>query len=111
MIPVYSPVSESESINLSALLRGDGIYYYLHNEHFGSLKPGPYIPLYNSKTFLVAVSDYERASELIRDYLDICQPPRTRFSAFHLIRMILEVVVGWVVPYQPRATDENDKTV
>ncbi len=50
MIKLYSPLSEVDLALIRGILEGDNISFYVHNDHFGSLRIGPAIKLYNAKT-------------------------------------------------------------
>ena len=60
MIKVYTPQNEVDLLIIRSFLEGEGIKYFVHNDHFGSLRIGPVIELYNAKTLMVDEVDYER---------------------------------------------------
>jgi Putative prokaryotic signal transducing protein len=50
MKKLYSPNNDSELVLIKSILDGEGIQYFVHNDHFGTLKVGPRIELFNAKT-------------------------------------------------------------
>jgi hypothetical protein len=50
MIKLFSPDTEIDLAILKSLLEAEKIHYYVKNDHFGSLRPGPQIYLFNDKT-------------------------------------------------------------
>ena len=59
MKKLYSPNNDSELALIKSILDGEGIQYFVHNDHFGTLKVGPRIELLNAKTIMVAEKHYE----------------------------------------------------
>ena len=105
---IYSPHNEIELINLRSILHGEGIPFFVHNDHFGSLEIGPRIELFNAKTIFVPREHAERARELIEDYVRICTDVPTRLSFWHTARMVLEVLLfSWIVPYRKKRIRED----
>jgi hypothetical protein len=41
MKKVFSPENDAESAPIKSLLDGEGIEYFVHNDHFGALKIRP----------------------------------------------------------------------
>jgi len=109
MVQVYSPRNEMELINLRAILVGAEIPFFVHNDHFGSMKVGPRIELFNAKTICVAECDAVQARELIDDYVAVTTAIPTTLTSWHVFRMICEFLLfHWVVPYRPhRPRDKN----
>jgi len=70
MIKIYSPDNEFDLIFIKSILFGERIEFYVHNDHFGSLKIGPPIELFNRKTIFVSLKDEARAKELISFYIE-----------------------------------------
>jgi hypothetical protein len=70
MIPLLVPRDENELLLVSSLLEGAGIQFVVHNEHFGSLYPGLNLFPFNERIILVAEPDLDRASLLLRDFLE-----------------------------------------
>jgi hypothetical protein len=103
MIKVYSPQNEVDLSIIRSFLEGEPIPCFIHNDHFGSLRIGPVIELYNAKTLMVNEEDYDRAKELISDYLNNTRYDQkeftTEYSLFDKIRVIVEVIIfGWIMP-------------
>lgn len=103
MIKLYSPDNESELALLKSLLEADGIHYYVLNDHFGTLKVGPKIDLFNAKTIYVHEEHYEIAKDIIGDFTesikDNSENGKSRYSLPDKIRMVLETLLfSWFVP-------------
>jgi hypothetical protein len=103
MVNLYSPNSQPELAMLKSILEADGIEYFVKNELYGSLWAGIQIPLVNSRIIMCPNDQYERAAELIRDYLDNTAPkkdePEQGYSLLDKIRMVLEILLfGWIMP-------------
>jgi len=106
MIKLYSPLNEVDLALLRSILEGDDIPFFVHNDHFGSLRIGPAIKLYNAKTIMVREEDYSRASELVSDYLNNTESQKpdnnefqSEYSLFDKVRVIIETILfGWTVP-------------
>jgi len=113
MIPLYSPSNESELAMLKSILEADGIAYFVKNDNFGSLRVGIQIPLVNSRIIMCPTDQYERASELIRDYLGNTalktDQPEQRYSLFDKLRMVLEILLfGWIMPGRKSKKGQTD---
>lgn len=107
MIKLYSPKNEVELSFIKSIFDGDSISYFVHNDHFGSLKVGPQIELFNAKTIMVDENHFDRAKDLLDDFLRNIDPiPDTEkpgYSFFDKIRMIIEVVLfSWIMPGKKR---------
>jgi len=103
MIKLYSPKNEIELSFLKSILGGENISYFVHNDHFGSMKIGPKIPLYNLKTVMVDENDFDRAKEIILDFIKNTQSNTKNkpsgYSWKDKLRVLLEVfLVGWIIP-------------
>jgi len=103
MIKLYSPQNEVELALLKSILDSEGIRYFVRNDNFGSLEVGPRIGLFNAKMIEVQDDQYERAKELLADYLDKTEKktedPENKYSLFDKIRMVFEVLLfGWIMP-------------
>jgi len=57
MIKLFSPDTEIDLAILKSLPEAEKIHYYVKNDHFGSLRPGPQIYLFNDKTIYVSEAD------------------------------------------------------
>ena len=118
MIKLYSPKNEAEMALIKSLLGGEGIKYFIHNEHFGSLNVGPRIPLFNARTIMVHKEDIERAKELLSDFLKNTQQETQlaarSYSLTDKIRLFLEVLLfTWIIPgrkfKKTKLEEEKDK--
>jgi hypothetical protein len=103
---VYSPNNEIDLAFIKGILDGEGISYFVLNDHFGSLQIGPQIPLYNQRAVMVDEVDEKKAKELIEDYLSSIQSEVTeKVSSYSLgekIRMFAEIsLFGWIMPGKP----------
>lgn len=110
MIKLYSPDNESELAIIRTVLDSDGIPYFIHNDHFGSLRIGPPIDLFNKKTIMVDEEHEERARELLAHFLLDHKEPVVSdrsYSFLDKIRMVMEFLLfGWFIP--GRRCKEND---
>lgn len=66
---LLAPRDENELVIVTSLLECDGVAYRIQNEQFGGLYPGLNIFPFNERIILVAESDFDRASLLLRDFL------------------------------------------
>lgn len=113
MIELYSPSNETELALLKGILDGEGIHYFVRNDHFGSMQVGPRIELFNAKTILVEPEDHDRAKELISDFLNSAEEvdaeDQPRYTLFDKIRMVLEVILfAWIMPGRRRRRKIED---
>ncbi len=102
-INLYSPQNEIESSLLKSILDSEGISYFVRNDNFGSLEVGPHIGLFNAKMIKVQDDQYEKAKELLTDYLEKThqeiEEPLRKYSLFDKIRMVIEFLLfNWVMP-------------
>lgn len=117
MKKLYVPQNEVELAFVRSILDGEGIPYFVHNDHFGSLRIGPRIDLFNAKTFMVDDEHFYRASELISDYLqniDVKQPDssevESEYSVLDKIRIIFEIILfGWIMPGKKWPKKKHDQ--
>ena len=108
LIKLYSPRNEVELSFIKSIFDGEDLPYFVHNDHFGSLKVGPQIDLYNAKTIMVDENHFDRAKDLLDDFLknidanpDAATP---EYSVFDKIRMMIEVVLfSWIMPGKTRS--------
>lgn len=103
MVNLYSPSNEMELAIIKSILDAEEVNYFVKNENFGSMEVGPQIELFNRKMIMVRDDQHERASELIKDYLnktvDKEDEPRIKYSLLDKIRMAIEVLLfGWLMP-------------
>lgn len=103
MRKLYSPENDAELALIRSVLDGEGMKYFVHNNHFGSLKVGPKIDLFNAKTIMVPDDEYERAHEIIEDFISnqeiISEDETIGISLKDKIRMIVEAILfAWFMP-------------
>jgi len=110
---LYSPQNDSELAIIRSILDGEGLNYYIRNDHFGSLKVGPKIDLLNAKMIQVYEEQFEFASELISEFLKNSQKDDTNGSRYKLsdkLRMIIETLLfGWFMPGRFQKNRDLDK--
>lgn len=105
MIDLYSPQNEVELDLLKSILDSEGIKYFVGNDNFGSMQVGPRTGLFNAKMIEVQDDHYERAKELLTDYLEKTkkntEESEEKYSLFDKIRMLFEVLAfGWIMPVE-----------
>ena len=66
MVKLIEPYDEGELALIKSLLEGNGIRYFVQNEHFGSLYPGLALP-FNARVVMVDESDIGRAGTLLAE--------------------------------------------
>lgn len=101
MKKLYSPQNESELAIIRSILDGEEIHYFVHNDHFGTMRTGPPIDLFNAKAIMVSEESYVRADELIGDYLNNVRSDvnKSEYSIWDKIRMVVETFIfGWFMP-------------
>jgi hypothetical protein len=101
MKKLYSPQNETELAIIRSILDGEKIHYFVHNDHFGTMRTGPKIDLFNAKYIMVSEVHFRRASELISDYLNNVQSAisKSEYSLKDKIRMIIETLLfSWFIP-------------
>ena len=103
MLELYSPSNEVELALLKSILDAEEINYFVRNDNFGSLEIGPKIELFNKKMIVVQDDQYEKAKELVSDYLSATEnevePSLKKYSVSDLVRMGIEFVMfGWIMP-------------
>jgi hypothetical protein len=114
MIKLYSPQNEVELSFIKSILDGEGIPYFVHNDHYGSLKTGPRIDLLNAKTIMVGEEYFDHAKDLIEDFLQKIKPDSkttgSKYSLFDKMRMIIEsLLFGWTMPGKKRSRKNTEK--
>jgi hypothetical protein len=106
MIKLYSPSDEVQLALIESILEEDKIPYFIHNNHFGSLRVGPQIDILNQKTIMIDEEYEERAKELLADYFKTTEEETTEIPAYSLfdkLRMIFETLIfTWFVPGRHR---------
>lgn len=104
MIKLYSPENEIQLAVLRSIFEAEGIPIFVHNDHFGSMRPGVQIELFNRKTIMVPEKYFEKSCEVLRNYLgnlesETQEDPSNSYSALDKLRMVLEALVfGWIMP-------------
>ncbi|MBT7914946.1 DUF2007 domain-containing protein [Candidatus Bathyarchaeota archaeon] len=101
MMKLYSPQNEADLAIIRSLLDGEEIYYFIYNDHFGTMRTGPKIDLFNAKAIMVSEESFERAKEIITDYRNNIRPEEVHpeYSLWDKIRMVVEMFVfGWFMP-------------
>ena len=107
---LYCPRDETELAYLRALLEGEEIEHFVHNDHFGTLNVGPRIRLFNEKTLMVDDEDHDRALELIREYIDLTADERPVAGWRDRLRNLVETLMFfWFIPGRRRDRD-TDRT-
>ena len=110
---LYSPQNDSELAIIRSIFDGEGLNYYIRNDHFGSLKVGPKIDLLNAKMIQVHDEQFELASELISEFLKNSRKDTTNDDKYTLsdkFRMIIETLIfGWFMPGRFRKSRDLDE--
>ena len=52
MKKLYSPKNDAELAVIRSILDGEGIQYFVHNDHFGTLQVGPPIDLFTNRRLI-----------------------------------------------------------
>jgi|GEM_PF-2399912 len=99
-VELYSPESEVEGLLLRSVLEGAGIHYFVKNDTFAGLMPGPRIALCNHRIFLVPEGELDEARRLVQELLHKTGAPEPRpYPLREKIRMVFEVLFfGWFLP-------------
>ena len=92
LVKVYSPDNEIDLAFLKGILEGEDIPYFVHNDHFGSLRVGFIIELLNQKTIFVEKSYEAQARGLIMDFIEITRTEFEKYSMMDKIRMFFEAI-------------------
>lgn len=102
---IYSPKNDMELAFIKSLLEGENIYYHVKNDHFGTMKTGPRIDLYNTKHIFVGHDDADYAKALLNEFLNpkltsnVSIATKKPYTVFDKIRMVLEVIIfNWFMP-------------
>jgi hypothetical protein len=104
LVPIAAPQTESELAVILCLLEADGIPAFVHNGAFGSLHPGPQIPLYNARRVMVPSACRENAAAALL----VLEPPLPdRSTRRDKLRIVIELILfGWFIPGSRRRHDE-----
>ncbi len=113
MIKIYSPNDEVELSMIRGLLDSEGIHYFIHNDHFGSMEVGPQIELFNKKAIMVAPEEAERAKKIISEFLgselSVEDEVASHYSLGQKLRMIFEAIFfWWFIPGKKRSKGRDD---
>ena len=112
MIKIYSLYDELELAMIRGVLDTEGIYYFIHNDHFGSMRVGPHIDLINKKSIMVDPGDADRAREIIAYLIERQDPEEekhAKYSVGQILRMVFETVLfGWFIPGRKRRNESSD---
>ncbi len=101
MKKLYSPQNEAELSVIRSILDGESIHYFVHNDHFGTMRTGPPIELLNVKSIMVIEQHFEQASEILSDYLNNVKSEsfKSEYSLKDKIRMVIETLLfSWFIP-------------
>lgn len=99
LVTIAHPVDETELVLLRMHLEAEDIPFFIHNEYFGGLHPGPQIPLYNQRSIQVLPEDEAVARELVWNLRAEYVPTGENFSFLSKLRMILEFALfRWFIP-------------
>lgn len=114
MIKLFSPENEVQLALAKSLLEAEGIPFFVHNDHFGSLYVGIQIEYLNRKTIMVDEAYEVRAREVMAEFLDNARPEPVletgKYSVWDKLRMIAEgLVFGWVVPGKRRRMKKKEE--
>ncbi len=107
MKELYSPQNEVELALIKSILDAECINYFVRNDYFGSMRIGPQIELLNNKLVLVQDDQYERARELLENYLtekkEMPLNEEPGYSLFDKVRIVFEYLLfGWFIPGRKR---------
>jgi hypothetical protein len=106
MLKLFTPEDEVQLAMLKGIFESEGIHFFVHNDNFGSLRPGIRIALFNKKTIMVHAQDLARAQQILSDFLGNIEqaepelgPESTHYSFLDKCRMVIEALLfGWVMP-------------
>lgn len=111
MVPVYTPITESEAAVISAMLEAYEVPFFIRGGGFSKLYPGMQIKDYNTQTFMVPAEHYEFSRELLSEFINPSKDELAvlpKWSLWRTLRILFEAICyGWVIP--GRRWDKNDK--
>lgn len=92
-----------ELVFLKSLFEAEDIHYYVLNDHFGTLRVGPKIDLFNAKIIYIHEPFLERAKEIVEDLRASLEGDnasiKTSYSSSDKIRMVIETMLFmWFIP-------------
>ena len=117
MIKFYSPNDEVELALIKSILESNGVSFFVHNDHYGSLINGPRIGLLNAKTVFVSEDSAEKAQNIISEYLKNSQDHKegeykSNYSITDKIRVIFEALIfGWFMPGKRWRKQSKDNSI
>ena len=115
MKKLYKPENEMELSLLKSIFESEGIQYFVHNDHFGSLQIGPQIDLFNARMIMVPENQYTKAKELLSAYIRSTQEDepenfKSQYSLAEKIRIVIEAILfGWFVPRNRKKSNNNNR--
>ena len=106
MIKIYTPEDDIQLAMIKGIFESEGIHFYVHNDNFGSMRPGIRIDLYNKKAIMVHEKDIDKAQELLKNFvgnIEKAEPEKTHgssnYSFLDKCRMVVEALFfGWIMP-------------
>ena len=106
MIKLYTPEDDIQLAMLKGIFESEGIHFFVHNDNFGSMRPGIRIPLFNKKTIMVHENDHKKAQEIINEFVGNIEQAEAeqdteslKFSTLDKFRIVIEAVLfGWIMP-------------
>jgi len=105
MLPVFRPTSLADLVVAESILAAEDIPYFVHNRHFGGLKPGVQIELYNVMTVMVPEAELLSAREALA-VLSTPELESPRPSPKHILRMVIEsLCFAWFIPAKGQRKD------
>jgi hypothetical protein len=113
MKKLYKPEDEMELSLIKSIFESEGIQYFVHNDHFGSLQIGPQIDLFNARMIMVPENQYAKAEELLFAYIrntreDEPESFKSQYSLAEKIRIVIEAILfGWFVPRKKKSHNKN----
>lgn len=96
------PASEPGLARIESLLEDAGIPYFVHNRHFGSLLPGPVIPLLNQMTVMVPKEHLDTAQAELSTLPETDDDDLERRRQDRWRPIVEWLVFGWFVPGRRR---------
>ena len=110
MIKIYTPKDEVQIAILKSIFEAEGVPIYVHNDTYGSMRPGIQIPLLNQRAIMVSETHLEKAKEIIQGYLQnidkaeaAAENSKTQYTFWDKVRMVFEgLLFGWVMPGRHR---------
>lgn len=99
MVPVYSPITESETATIASMLEAYEIPFYIRGVAFSRLYPGMQIKDHNTPTFMVLPKDYEATRDLLSVFIKPEVTSKEKRSYLRTIRVTFEIFFfGWAFP-------------